>query len=101
MSLDAQGLEVQHNREKNRFEIDLGNEQVALIDYRMQGDDVYVLIHTEVPPEYRGRGIAERMAEAALETAKTEGRQVVPECPFVRKYIRRNPQYQSLAAKGE
>ena len=36
------------------------------------------------------------MVKAALEYAKEEGLKVVPQCPFVRSYIERHKEYESL-----
>ena len=96
MNIDAQNLAVRNNVAANRFEAQLGDE-LAIIDYRRRGP-LYVLTHAEVPPAYRGLGIADRMAYFALETARAEGVQVVPQCPFVRAYIRRHKEYQALVA---
>ena len=94
MNIDPQNLEVRNNVAARRFEVQLG-DQVAVIDYRKHGS-MYILTHAEVPSEYRGRGIADRMAYIALETVRAEGAQVVPQCPFVRAYIRRHQEYQPL-----
>jgi len=96
LNIDAQNLEVKNNVTARRFEVQLGG-QIAVIDYHKHGS-VYVLTHAEVPSEYRGQGIADRMAYFALETARAEKAQVVPQCPFVRAYIRRHKEYQSLVA---
>jgi len=94
--LDVKNLAVQNNVTARRFEAQLG-DQLALIDYRKHGS-VYVFTHAEVPSAFRGLGIADRMAYVALETARAEGAQVVPQCPFVRAYIRRHKEYQPLVA---
>ena len=99
MEIDAQTLEVKNNREANRFEAQLG-DQLGIIEYQIK-HHAYVFTHTEVPPEFGGKGIADRMARVALDTAKAEGYGVVPLCPFVRKYIQRHPEYQALVTALE
>ncbi len=91
MEIDVPNLEVINNIDEQRFEAALG-ENLGMIEYdRLPG--VYVFTHTEVPPEYGGRGIADRMAYIALETAIAEEQKIVPECPFVKKYLQRHPEY--------
>jgi uncharacterized protein len=57
-----------------------------------------VFTHTLVPPELRGRGIAEHLVRAALAEARTQGRQVVPACSYVAKFIERHAEYRDLLA---
>jgi predicted GNAT family acetyltransferase len=53
-------------------------------------------LHTYVPPELEGRGIAGQLARYALEHARANRLAVVPHCPYVRAYIDRHPEYQDL-----
>lgn len=87
--------DVRHNEAKHRFEVDLGDGQLALLQYRQQGDAIYYT-HTEVPPDHEGEGIAGQMAKAALTEAREKGYRVYPLCPFVAAYIRRHKEYQDL-----
>jgi predicted GNAT family acetyltransferase len=57
---------------------------------------VLELIHTEVPEPLSGRGIASRLAHAALVYARENGLRVIPTCPFVRSYLERHPEFQEL-----
>jgi predicted GNAT family acetyltransferase len=50
-------------------------------------------MHTEVPPELRGRKYAEVLARAGLEHARGANLKVVPFCPFVRAFLQRHPEY--------
>jgi uncharacterized protein len=88
---------VIHNAAAAQFELDVEG-QTALIAYRKRGDDVYVLYHTEVPPEFEGRGIGSRLVKGALEQIKTDGKRIVPTCSFIVAYLRRHPEYEALIA---
>lgn len=67
----------------------------ARIDARRDGQSL-LITHTEVPPALRGKGIAESMAGALLDHARAHALTVKPFCPFVSKYIARNPEYKAL-----
>lgn len=95
MDLDVNSLEVKNNEAASRFEVALG-DQVGMIEYRRE-DGVYEILHTEVPAEFGGKGIAERMAYGALEYIRAEGGKVIAYCPYVRMYIERHPEYQPLS----
>ena len=88
------GYEVAHLLADNRFEVDLGKEKAILIYMIKAG--LFVLLHTEVPPAFEGRGIAAQMARAALEYAKNEGLKVRSYCSYTTYYIEKHPEYQDL-----
>jgi predicted GNAT family acetyltransferase len=46
-----------------------------------------VLVHTEVPEELGGRGIAGQLVRAAVASAASERRTVVPWCPYARRWL--------------
>jgi predicted GNAT family acetyltransferase len=50
-----------------------------------------VLVHTGVPEEIGGRGIAGQLVRAALERARAEGLTLVPLCPYASRWLRDHP----------
>jgi predicted GNAT family acetyltransferase len=68
---------------------------MSLLAY-LQSPGRIVFVHTEVPPELRGRGIASELARRALDYARREGLRVVVQCPFVAGYLRAHPEYADL-----
>ena len=91
-------ITVQDDPAAGRFEAHVDG-QVAVLTYRLSAGKIF-LDHTEVPGSLRGRGIADRLARAALESARNRGLTVVPLCPFVRAYLRKHPEYRSLVSKA-
>jgi predicted GNAT family acetyltransferase len=85
---------VRRNTAARRYEAEIDGH-LAVAEYRLEGDCV-VFTHTFVPPELRGRGVAEKLVRTALEEARQEGRRVVPQCSYVTLFIRRNPEFRSL-----
>ena len=94
MDVEPKSLAVQNNTEDSQYEIYVG-DYLAKIEYRLRNDRI-TFIHTEVPDELGGQGIASKLARFALEDAKAKDYSVVPLCPFVKGYIERHPEYQSL-----
>jgi uncharacterized protein len=95
MNIDTDNLEVIHNAEEGRFEVALGEDKIGRTEYFLR-DGVYVFVHTEIPPEFGGRGIADKIAKFALDYVQGEGGTVIARCPFMSKYIQRHKEYQSL-----
>lgn len=85
---------VTHDPAGQRFELILDGHHCELT-YRREGDHV-VFTHTFVPPELRGRGVAEQLVRAGLAWAKGEGRRVVPACSYVARFIQRHEEFQPL-----
>lgn len=87
-------LTVQHNRDRNRFEIQVG-ECLAELDYILRGG-VITFTHTGVPAELEGRGIGSKLARAGLDYARANSLKVVSTCWFINGYLDRNLEYQDL-----
>ena len=90
MATDAAEFTVADAPSRQRFEIRDGERVAGFTTYRRRGN-VLALIHTEVEPEYEGKGVGSRLISAALETAREDGAMVLPFCPFVRAYIAKHP----------
>lgn len=90
-------LEVKHDEPGRKyFAVVDGRESVC--EYGPAGEKTLVFSHTYVPPELRGRGIAEELVRQALEDVRQRGYKVIPSCWFVRVYIDRHSQYRDLLA---
>ena len=87
---------VRHNAAEHRYEA-LVDGHLSVCEYEV-ADDKMVFTHTLVPPELRGRGIAEQLVRTALADARGARRKVVPACSYVEVFIRRNREYQDLLA---
>jgi uncharacterized protein len=85
---------VVHNISACHFEVDLGKEKAILIYMIKAG--LFIMLHTEVPPEFEGRGIAGKMAKAALDYAKQNGFKVRSYCSYTTRYMERHPEYSEI-----
>jgi predicted GNAT family acetyltransferase len=88
---------VRHNAAASRYEAEVAG-QLAVAEYIVEGSRM-IFTHTLVPPELRGRGIAESLVRTALEDARSQGVRVVPQCSYVEAFIRRYPEFQPLLAE--
>jgi hypothetical protein len=88
-------VEVTHDPDETRFEARVGGVFAGASYYRYRGGRM-VLLHTEVQPEFEGRGVGSRLTKLALETARHDDEMVVPLCPFVETYIERHEEYADL-----
>ena len=95
---DPSTIDVVHNEAASRFEAQLP-EGLCRADYRRVGNALH-MVHTEVPAQARGRGVAARVVEAALDYAQANGMTVLPMCAYVRSFFQRHPERQGLLAPG-
>jgi NAD+ kinase len=96
---DSTDATVVDSFEQSRYEILLGGELAGVLHYRRHGGRVE-LAHTEIDQAFEGRGLAGRLASAALDDARGRNTPVTATCPFVTSYLDRHPEYQDLVATG-
>jgi hypothetical protein len=60
---------------------------VAELDYEVEGNRL-ILVHTQVPEELGGRGIAGRLVAAGVQRARRDGLTIAPWCPYARRWLR-------------
>ncbi|MFI1992815.1 GNAT family N-acetyltransferase [Actinoplanes sp. NPDC020271] len=89
---------VHDNVAAHRFELAVDGTVGALASYRMRGEDVIVVLHTETDPDMRGQGLAGELARKTLEQLRERGQKIVPACPFFSHYISEHPEYADLVA---
>ena len=85
-------MDVTHDPDARRFEIDLGADGPAYLTYEPLDDDVLDLRHTIVPESAQGRGVGTALVEAAFAHARAEGLRLVPTCPFVAEWLAEHPE---------
>jgi len=77
-----------------RFEIEV-NGYAAFIDYREMGHQI-ALVHTEADPELAGSGAATAVVEKTLHYIEDNGKKLLPFCPYVFAYIKKNPDWKRI-----
>jgi hypothetical protein len=93
----SEPVPVVHNVAAHRFEAVVAGH-LSVCEYEDTGRG-RVFTHTVVPPELRGRGIAEQLVRAALAEARAGGRRVIPACAYVARFIERHAEFRDLLAQ--
>jgi len=89
--------EVKHLPTESRFELDLG-DKAAYADYHLSGS-IMTVFHVYTPPEYRGKGLAALVAKYVLDYARDHNLKIIPQCPYMRDYMDKHPEYRDLLSK--
>jgi predicted GNAT family acetyltransferase len=90
--------EVIDNPKLHRYEISFEGK-TAFSEYKL-ADGVITFMHTEVPNEFRGKGIGSKLVRGELEAVRARGLKVVALCPFVKRYVDEHPEFQDLRAES-
>lgn len=96
------GVEVRvvDARERRRYEAFAGDELAGYVTYtrpdRDDGRPAVVLEHAVVEPAHEGHGIGSAMVRLVLDDLRGQGATIRPDCPFVRAWIGRHPEYADL-----
>ncbi|WP_290062209.1 GNAT family N-acetyltransferase [Amycolatopsis solani] len=84
---------VTHNPDESRYEVWVGDELAGMAFYEQRGE-LTVFTHTEIDDAFAGRGLGKVLAAGALDDVVAAGRTIVPVCPFIAGYLRKNPGYE-------
>jgi predicted GNAT family acetyltransferase len=89
---------VRDNAAAHRYEI-LSTGEVAGVAVYERRPGRIVFVHTEIAPAFKGRGLADQLARAALDDVRARGgEKVIARCPFIASFIARHVEYQDLLA---
>lgn len=87
------------NTNENQYEFHVGN-YVPKIEYILNNSGEIYLTHTEVPVALEGQGIGTQLVEKTLKDIDEKNLRLVPLCPFVAGYIKKNPEWRRIVMKG-
>jgi uncharacterized protein len=93
-------ISISNETGRQRYEIAVGGELAGFVQYRVR-EGTLDLVHTEVLPQFEGRGLAGKLAQFALDDARRQGRKVAPSCSYIARYVERHPQLQDLVQGHE
>ena len=77
--------------EARRYEARIGDQLVGWVEYGRVGSR-FVALHTEVPAEYGGRGIATALVRRVILDARAAGATITPRCPLFAAHFERHPE---------
>jgi predicted GNAT family acetyltransferase len=91
MAAGAEDISVRDNAAESRYELHVGDRVAGMILYETS-PGVVTMVHTEIDPDFEGRGLGSRLIAEALADVRRRGLRVVIRCPFIRHYLTRHPE---------
>lgn len=89
-------VELINNEAIHNFELFVEGHR-SFIDY-IKKNDKYYLVHTEVPEELEGKGVASALVDKALTYIEEHNGKIVPLCVYIQSFLKRHPDWNRVVA---
>lgn len=89
-------LGLKFNEKKGYFYLKVNNSIVAKMTFVFAEPRKIIIDHTEVNPEYNGKGFGKKMVEKAVLFAREKNLKILPLCPFAKKVLDKIPEYSDV-----
>lgn len=86
---------VVDNVQQHRYEVVHDGALAGFAEYRRSTGSI-LFTHTVIDDAFAGKGLASTLVKHALNDARAAGDAVLPQCPFVKGYIEKHPEYLDL-----
>lgn len=79
-------MEIQQTNDTRRgyFEAIEDGKEAGKMTYTWAGDSKFIIDHTEVSPDFNGKGVGKKMVMAAVDYARANNVKIIPLCPFAK-----------------
>ncbi|MEU8887797.1 GNAT family N-acetyltransferase [Streptomyces sp. NPDC048442] len=90
-------VEIVDAQDAGRYEARVdGSDRTAGISQYIRTPELIAFVHTEVAPDFEGKGVGAALVRQSLDEARAAGLRVLAVCPFYSGWIQRHPDYQDL-----
>ena len=91
-------MEIQRddNGKKGQFSALIDGEEAGLMTYTWAGDQKFIIDHTEVSPDFSGKGVGKQLVMAAVAFARSNNLKILPLCPYAKTVFERTPEIQDV-----
>ena len=94
-------MKIQREEHKNKgaFFIEKDGDWIAEMTYYREGLRKIVIDHIEVDDSLKGKGVGEKMVEAAVKFAEKNNLLIKPVCPFAKKVLESDEKYEDVLTR--
>jgi predicted GNAT family acetyltransferase len=91
-------MEIKHinGESKGYFMSEVDGVEAGRMTYIWVGNDKFVINHTEVHPDFKGKNIGKQMLMAAVDYARSANVKIIPQCPFVKSVFEKVPEIKDV-----
>nr|WP_235832349.1 GNAT family N-acetyltransferase [Flavobacterium zhairuonense] len=87
-------MEIQQINDTRRgyFEAIEDGKEAGKMTYTWAGDSKFIIDHTEVSPDFNGKGVGKKLVMASVEYARANNLKIIPLCPFAKSVFDKVPE---------
>ncbi|MBS7253392.1 GNAT family N-acetyltransferase [Flavobacterium branchiicola] len=87
-------MEIQQINDTRRgyFEALEDGKEAGKMTYTWAGDSKFIIDHTEVSPDFNGKGVGKKLVMASVEYARANNLKIIPLCPFAKSVFDKVPE---------
>jgi len=89
-------IEQQDDGKRGSFFIELDGKELAKMTYTWAGPNKFIIDHTEVDDELRGKGAGKKMVLEAVTFARENEKKIMPLCPFANSIFKKVPEIRDV-----
>ena len=76
---------IQENEERRgQFKAIEEGKEAGVMTYTWAGSTKFIIDHTEVSPDFNGKGVGKKLVMASVEYARANNLKIIPLCPFAK-----------------
>ncbi len=76
-------IEIKEQDSKGAATAIENEQQAGEMTYSIASNDFIIIDHTEVNPEFKGKGVGKQLLYTIVEMAREKNLKILPLCPFV------------------
>lgn len=81
---------------KGFFTATENGKKAGVMTYSWAGKKKFIIDHTEVEPEYNGKGVGKQLVNAAVDFARKENKKITPVCTFAKAMFDKNEDWNDV-----
>ncbi len=91
-------MEIENNSStgSGHFEAKENERRAGKMTYKKEGENTIIIDHTEVDPQYQGKGIGKQMVDKAAEYARENNLKIKAQCSYAKKVMERSSDYDDV-----
>ena len=87
-------INIEQNDET--FDLFYDAEKAGFLEYNKNKEGILEITHTEVDPEFGGKGLGTELVKAAVAEAKKNSLKINSLCPYAKKVIEKTTEFKDL-----
>ncbi len=93
-------IDIKFEKEKDRsVAFDTEKEKIVGVCELIPKEDIFVIEHTEVSPEYKGMGIAKKLVDKVAEEMRIRDKKLKASCSYAQKLFDKSDEYNDVVAE--